>query len=275
MTYFLLLDTCIILVLFCCFGLVTTPVVCFLLAVCVSGGEGHRLTAAAHAAVLEYAPNFQVVETLLRGPLITAISKQMTLEGAHAAEGFLCEVLENVPSSDTMVLTILTILSGEDEGVRKVMKPLSTSLKSTGGALFSSSKNPFLPSLYSALQSQSLGNYLAMVAHGTEKGRPLQLSLDSCNILQDLYIQYFRQSMHEITMASIESSYAIHTAMLDDASCAALFCKLSQLKESTPSDLALLWYCWSQSPDRQLPFWALPPASSGPIFVAALNTGGR
>ena len=88
----------------------------FLLAVCVSGGEGHRLTAAAHAAVLEYAPNLQVVETLLRGPLITAISKQMTLEGAHAAEGFLCEVLENVPSSDTMVLTILTILSGEDEG---------------------------------------------------------------------------------------------------------------------------------------------------------------
>ena len=156
------------------------------------------------------------------------------------------------------------------------MKPLNASLRSAGRSLLSSSKNPFLPALYSALQSQSLGNYLAMVAHGSAGvGRPLQLSLDSCTLLQDLYIQYFRQSMPEITMAHIESSYAIHKAMLDDASCAALFCKLQKESTPTPSDLALLWYCWSQSPDRQLPFWALPPASSGPIFVAALNTGGK
>jgi len=208
--------------------------------------------------------------------LLFAISKQMTLEGAQSAEGFLCEVLENVPSSDTLVLTILKILSSTDEEVSKVMKPLNASLRSAGRSLLSSSKNPFLPALYSALQSQSLGNYLAMVAHGSAGvGRPLQLSLDSCTLLQDLYIQYFRQSMPEITMAHIESSYAIHKAMLDDASCAALFCKLQKESTPTPSDLALLWYCWSQSPDRQLPFWALPPASSGPIFVAALNTGGK
>lgn len=179
----------------------------------------------------------------------------MTLEGAQSAEGFLCEVLENVPSSDTLVLTILKILSSTDEEVSKVMKPLNASLRSAGRSLLSSSKNPFLPALYSALQSQSLGNYLAMVAHGSAGvGRPLQLSLDSCTLLQDLYIQYFRQSMPEITMAHIESSYAIHKAMLDDASCAALFCKLQKESTPTPSDLALLWYCWSQSPDRQLPF---------------------
>ena len=238
------------------------------------GGDAHRLTAAAHAAVLEYAPN-EAVETLLRSCLISAISKQMTLEGAPSAERFLCEVLENVPGSDMLVLTILKILSSKDEEISKVMKPLNTSLRSAGSTLLSSSKNPFLPALYSALQSQSLGNYLAMVAAVAHKpeGRPLQLSLDSCTMLQELYVQYFRQSMPEITTAAIESSYAIHKSMLDDASCAALFCKLSQLKEAVPSDLALLWYCWSQSPDRQLPFWALPQASSGPIFVAALNTG--
>ena len=240
-----------------------------------AGAATHRLTAAAYAALLEYAPSVEVVEVLLRKPLLSAISTILTLEGSQAAEVFLCQVLENLQSSDTLVLSILKILSSKEEEIVKVMKPLSSKLRAAHLSLFSSSSNPFLPALYSALQSESLGNYLAMVAHGTEKGRPLQLSLDSCTMLQDLYIQYFRQAMKEISNASIDSSYSIHKAMLDDASCASLFVRLSDMKEQNPSDLALLWYCWRQSPDRQLPFWALPSAQLGSFFVYALNTGNQ
>ncbi|CAK9081931.1 ANK_REP_REGION domain-containing protein [Durusdinium trenchii] len=237
-----------------------------------SGGEAHRLTPAAHAALLEYAPNLDVVEVLLRNPLLSAISKLLSLEGAQCAEGFLCEVLENLQNSDTLVLTILKLLSSKEEEIAKVMTPLSTKLRAVNSSLFSSSRNPFLPALYSALQSESLGNYLAMVAHGSQAGRPLQLSLDSCTMLQDLYIQYFRQAT-EMTTSGIDSTYAIHQAMLDHASCASLFTKLSEMKDPNPKDLALLWYCWRQSPDRQLPFWALPSSQLGPLFVFALNTG--
>lgn len=106
-----------------------------------------------------------------------------------------------------------------------MMKPLCGKLR--GKSLLSSSSNPFLPALFAALQSQSLGNYLAMVAHNTEPFEPFQLSLD-CEALQEMYIQYFRQAMPEMSLPAIEASYPIHRAMLDEASCRALFIKLSE-----------------------------------------------
>lgn len=41
------------------------------------------------------------------------------------------------------------------------------------------------------------------------------------------------------------------------------------MKDATESDVALLWYCWSQSPDRQLPLWALP--ATAPAFLLAMG----
>ena len=150
------------------------------------------------------------------------------------------EVLENLPSCDGLVLKVLKYLSSAEqaawparalsewcEEVSKIMKPLCEKLRAAGKSLLSSSKNPFLAALFAALQSQSLGNYLAMVAHNTQPIEPFQLSLD-CDALQEMYIQYFRQAMPEMSLKGIEATYPIHRAMLDEASCRALFIKISE-----------------------------------------------
>ena len=244
-------------------------------------GEPHRLTAAAHAAILEHAPDLESIRAIVTKPLLAAMSKLMVLQSAPVSDHFLCDVLENLPTgSDTLTLTILKILSGEDEPVKSVVDALSSSLRSVGSNLLASSKNPFLPALFSALQSRSLGNYLSMVAShkSVDPGRPLLLALDSSPVMVDLYIQYFRTviSSSEIGSASLESALGIHNSMLDDASCAALFSKLAaaEPREAHQSDLVLMWYCWARSPDKQLPFWALPSFKSGPLCIASLDGSG-
>ncbi|CAE7778813.1 PAT23 [Symbiodinium sp. CCMP2456] len=242
-------------------------------------GEPHRLTAAAHAAILEHAPDLDSVRAIVTKPLLAATSKLMILQGAVAADRFLCDVLENLPPSlDTLTLAILKILASEDKQIKPTVDSLSGSLRSTG--LLASSKNPFLPALFSALQSRSLGNYLAMVAShkSMDPGRPLLLALDSSPELLDIYIQYFRSvtPKGEIGPGSVESVLGIHNVMLDDASCASLFTRLAcgEAREAHQSDLVLMWYCWARSPDKQLPFWALPSFKSGPLCIASLNGSG-
>ncbi|CAE7214831.1 PAT23 [Symbiodinium microadriaticum] len=242
-------------------------------------GEPHRLTAAAHAAILEHAPDLDSVRAIVTKPLLAATSKLMILQGAVAADRFLCDVLENLPPSlDTLTLGILKILASEDKQIKPTVDSLSGSLRSTG--LLASSKNPFLPALFSALQSRSLGNYLAMVAShkSMDPGRPLLLGLDSSPELLDIYIQYFRSvtPKGEIGPGSVESVLGIHNVMLDDASCASLFTRLAsgEAREAHQSDLVLMWYCWARSPDKQLPFWALPSFKSGPLCIASLNGSG-
>ena len=244
-------------------------------------GEPHRLTAAAHAAILEHAPDVENVREIVTKPLLTATNKLMTLQGARASDRFLCDLFENLPPAlDTLTLLILKILSSDDEKIKPVVDALSGSLRSAGSSLLASSRNPFLPALFSALQSRSLGNYLAMVAShkSVDPGRPLLLALDSSPELLDLYIQYFRTVIPsgDIGPASLQSALGIHNAMLDDASCAALFSKLAagEAREAHQSDLVLMWYCWARSPDKQLPFWALPSFKSGPLCIASLNGSG-
>lgn len=243
-------------------------------------GEPHRLTAAAHAAILEHAPDLDTVRAIVTKPLLAATSKLMILQGAVAADRFLCDVLENLPASlDTLTLAILKILASEDKQIKPAVDSLSGSLRSPTG-LLASSKNPFLPALFKALQSRSLGNYLAMVAShkNMDAGRPLLLALDSSPDLLDIYIQYFRSVIPkgEIGPGSVESVLGIHNVMLDDASCASLFTRLAsgEAREAHQSDLVLMWYCWARSPDKQLPFWALPSFKSGPLCIASLNGSG-
>ncbi|CAE7292229.1 PAT23, partial [Symbiodinium pilosum] len=57
----------------------------------LDGGEPHRLTAAAHAAILEHAPDLDRVRAIVTKPLLNAFSKLMTLQGTMAADRFLCE----------------------------------------------------------------------------------------------------------------------------------------------------------------------------------------
>ena len=53
----------------------------------LDGGEPHRLTAAAHAAILEHAPDLDRVRAIVTKPLLNAFSKLMTLQGAWAIVG--------------------------------------------------------------------------------------------------------------------------------------------------------------------------------------------
>ena len=94
-------------------------------------GEPHRLTAAAHAAILEHAPDLDSVRAIVTKPLLAATSKLMILQGAVAADRFLCDVLENLPPSlDTLTLGILKILASEDKQIKPTVDSLSGSLRS-------------------------------------------------------------------------------------------------------------------------------------------------
>jgi len=238
--------------------------------------EPHRVTAAAHAAVLERAPDPEVGRALARGPLLSAVSHLATSEGAQVADAFLCGVLDILPaSSDTLVLRVLETLASKDPPASRVIALLQGT--EPGKGPLRSAKNKFLPELFAALRAENLGNYLSMVAGHAEGdvGRPLHLALDGCPSLQAMYVQYFRKTATGASDACTPDSVglAIHNSILDDASCAAMFEYLaSHGSEEQPSDMFILWYCWSRSPDRQLPFWALPRAQ-GNAFTLALNGG--
>ena len=229
--------------------------------------QPHRITAAAHAAVLERAPGPRIARQIANGPLLIAVSELVASEGAARADAFLADVLDSLPpGADTLVLAVLETLASSEPPACKVMAQLTES-----GPL-RSARNPFLPELFAALRRQDLGPYLNLVAsHGEQEGRPLQLALDGSPAFQALYVRHCRKLAGSAAEAT---ALHIHNLMLDDTSCAALFGHLcAATGGDSAQDIFLLWYCWGRSPDRQLPMWALP-RGQGNTFTLALN-GGR
>lgn len=238
----------------------------------VASSTPDRISAAAHTAVLERAPGPEIGQALANGPLLKAVSQLSQSEGAKKADSFLGSVLDNLPNgSDALVLAVLETLASKDSPAAKVMALLEAE---SGKRALRSVKNKFLPELFAALRTQDLGNYLMMVSEykeGDADGRPLQLALDRAPSLQKLYTEHFCK-MDEKYSDSLALN--IHNAILDDSSCAALFTYLSNhCRKDQPSDMFLLWYCWSRSPDRQLPSWAMPCSSSRDAFTSAVNGG--